>query len=272
MQEQYRPIDGFPEYEISNLGNVKSVKGSKDNLLKQEVIKRDHTNYRRVTLSKNGITYRFQVHRLVAQSFIENIDRKPLVNHIDNNGENNRFDNLEWCTHSENMIHAEKQGRLFSAQSAGGTIAGQISKAKADENEQSLYGKQFGNWLILGQATDNTSDRRKVSCKCLLCNNIYDVSTGSITSGSTTNCLSCGKSKNTIARRTIEAEAYLDLELDNWKVVDFEIVRSYTGKNRITTFLKCDCQRCINTTVMNLDYVKKSVFNQCIICKTKLKG
>lgn len=271
MQEEYKAIEGYPDYEISNLGNVKSIKGSKNNLLKQEVIKRDHTNYRRVTLSKNGSTQRFQVHRLVAQEFIINTENKPIVNHIDNNGENNSVSNLEWVTHSENMIHAEKQGRLFQAQSNGGTIAGQISKQKADESEQLLYGKQFGEWLVIGPS-ETINSYRKVKCKCLLCSESYEVATSSLLGGSTLNCLSCGKSKNTIARRTIEAEAYLDMELDNWKVIDFEIVRSFDSKSRVTTFLKCDCKRCINTTVMKLDYVKRNVFNQCIICNHKLKG
>lgn len=271
MEEQYKTIDGFSEYEVSNLGNVKSIGGSKNNLLKQEVIKRDHTNYRRVTLSRNGIPQRFSVHRLVAQAFIENTENKLLVNHIDNNGENNCVDNLKWATHEENMIHAQKQGRLFEAQSAGGKAAGIIAKQKADDNEKLLYNTQFGNWLVIGKSQVE-HERRKVECKCLLCNNLYDVDISSLKSGSTTNCASCGKSKNTINNKIIEAESYLDVELNNWKVVDFDVVRSFDSKSRITTFLKCDCKYCMNSVVMRLEQVKKNVINQCIICNHKLKG
>lgn len=50
------------------------------------------------------------IHRLVAEAFIDNHDNKPLVNHIDGNTINNHVSNLEWVTHSENMIHAYKTG------------------------------------------------------------------------------------------------------------------------------------------------------------------
>jgi len=63
-------------------------------------------------LMKNGyyaITFlakKIHVHRLVAETFIDNIDKKTHVNHIDNNKLNNNINNLEWCTHKENIKHA----------------------------------------------------------------------------------------------------------------------------------------------------------------------
>ena len=108
--EVFKDIEGYESlYRVSNLGNVIGLK--RDNLLKVDVVTRKAVSYARVTLCKDGITSRFYIHRLVAQTFLPNPDNKPFVNHIDNNGLNNASSNLEWCTASENMQHSAKQGR-----------------------------------------------------------------------------------------------------------------------------------------------------------------
>ncbi len=65
----------------------------------------------RVTLGKPGNKNKmFRVHRLVATAFIQQIEGKELINHIDSNPINNDVSNLEWCTHSENLVHAYHSG------------------------------------------------------------------------------------------------------------------------------------------------------------------
>lgn len=118
------------QYQINKDGTIYSFARGKKKALKQEVVRRKHTNYRRVTLCKNGKTKRFQVHRLVAEEFIPNPEKKPCVNHKDNNGENNNMSNLEWCSHSENMIHAQKQSRLTHAQSSGGVATAKRTRKR----------------------------------------------------------------------------------------------------------------------------------------------
>ena len=65
-----------------------------------------------ILLKKNGKEERCWVHRLVAVAFLENKNNLPIVNHIDSNPENNRVDNLEWCTQKHNIRHCVNSGRF----------------------------------------------------------------------------------------------------------------------------------------------------------------
>jgi hypothetical protein len=89
-------------YSINFNGDIKSWKN--DIILKPDISR----GYKRVTLSKNGKTKRYLVHRLVALTFIDNHNKKKYVNHIDGNKLNNCVKNLEWVTASENEKHAHK--------------------------------------------------------------------------------------------------------------------------------------------------------------------
>lgn len=67
----------------------------------------NNMGYKRVTLYK-PIRKRFFVHRLVAYHFCDGYDDNLIVNHKDDNKQNNHYKNLEWVTHSENDLHAYK--------------------------------------------------------------------------------------------------------------------------------------------------------------------
>ena len=97
--ENYRFIDGFEDYMVSDKGTVISLKFGRKEM-------KQHSNGKRyigVGLTKNGVTKRFLIHRLVAQAFIPNPESKKEVNHIDENKLNNKSDNLEWLSHCENI-------------------------------------------------------------------------------------------------------------------------------------------------------------------------
>jgi len=65
-----------------------------------------HTKYVKVTVSHKGKSKTLMMHRLVAEAFIPNPDNKPMVNHKDLDGSNNKVENLKWVTASENMQHS----------------------------------------------------------------------------------------------------------------------------------------------------------------------
>ena len=113
-QEIWKDIEGYEgKYQVSNYGNVRSLmyhntKGIKRiSSLKPAT---DGKGYLRCALSKNNILTTFKVHRLVAQAFIPNPLNLPQVNHLNGDKQDNRVENLEWCTNSMNQKHAYKIG------------------------------------------------------------------------------------------------------------------------------------------------------------------
>ena len=95
--EIWKIITDYENYSVSNLGNIRN---DKFNRILKARINRD--GYLRISLCKNGIVKIFKVHRLVAITFILNIDNKRCVDHIDNNKLNNNLTNLRFATVSEN--------------------------------------------------------------------------------------------------------------------------------------------------------------------------
>lgn len=89
--------------EVSEAGDVKSH----GKLIKGEIVR---AGYKRVHVSHEGKSYKFLVHRLVAEAFIDNPQKLPVVNHKDGNKLNNYVDNLEWITYSGNLAHAYRIG------------------------------------------------------------------------------------------------------------------------------------------------------------------
>lgn len=105
--EIWADIKGYEGlYQVSNLSRVKSLmkkKRSREKLLRQT---QDVAGYLVVCLSINKTKKNIKVHRLVAQTFIENPENKPCVNHKNGVRNDARIKNLEWCTYSENTKHS----------------------------------------------------------------------------------------------------------------------------------------------------------------------
>jgi uncharacterized protein YerC len=97
-------------YFVDENGDVYSYpKKTRKNIRKLKAMI-GNNGYSSVDLCKDGTIKKYLIHRLVAEAFIPNPEKKPQVNHINGIKTDNRLDNLEWCTHSENMLHSYKQG------------------------------------------------------------------------------------------------------------------------------------------------------------------
>lgn len=112
FMEVWKDINGYEGlYQVSNLGNVKSLKYGKERILKPDVSK---FGYLFVDLCKNNICKSFRVHRLVAIVFIPNLENKEQVNHINGIKTDNMVQNLEWVTAKENIQHAYDNGLKYA--------------------------------------------------------------------------------------------------------------------------------------------------------------
>jgi hypothetical protein len=111
MEEVWKDVKDYEGlYQVSNLGNVKRLKGK--GCVTERLIARSINKFGYIYRGfHNKGTYRkFKEHRLVANAFIDNPNNKPAVNHINGIKTDNRVENLEWCTYLENKQHAIKTG------------------------------------------------------------------------------------------------------------------------------------------------------------------
>lgn len=103
-QVEWKEIPEFPKYKVSNFGEV-----VRENRVMTPALNKPR-GYYYVSVQDRNRRKNFILHRLVASLFIPNPENKPQINHIDGNKKNNFVDNLEWCTASENGLHAFKTG------------------------------------------------------------------------------------------------------------------------------------------------------------------
>lgn len=114
MQEIWKPVKGYEDfYEISNLGNVKSLR--RNIILKQRL---NNKGRYYVNLSDGISQYKSKmIYRLVAEAFIPNPNNLPQINHKDENPKNNKLDNLEWCTAKYNVNYGNRTKKSIESTS-----------------------------------------------------------------------------------------------------------------------------------------------------------
>jgi hypothetical protein len=114
MSELWKPWPKNPTYYVSTHGRVRSPR-------KILTLTTHHSNggYLRVYVGGGKKNQKQEyVHRMVAETFLPNIDNKPQVNHLDSDRSNNNIENLEWVTASENAQHGARNGNYRGAKSS----------------------------------------------------------------------------------------------------------------------------------------------------------
>ena len=153
-------------YQVSTLGRVRSVdrmvkSGSGTRLEKGRLYDPSLSKgYPHITLRRNGWQRSVPVHRLVAETFIPNPDGLPVIDHINGNKMDNRVENLEWVTHSENTRRAMAMG-LFTPKFSDEACE-QSCKARRRPVVRS-DGKHFDSLVDAArEANDNASNIKRV--------------------------------------------------------------------------------------------------------------
>lgn len=119
-KESWKPIAGFEGlYEVSSLGRVKALnyrQTGREQILKPQ---KNKYGYLKICLYKDRHQKFAYIHRLVSMAFLPNPKNLPQINHINENKEDNRVENLEWCTTSYNINFGSRNERVAKAKTNG---------------------------------------------------------------------------------------------------------------------------------------------------------
>lgn len=150
MNEIWKDIKDYPNYQVSNLGKVKNAKTNK--ILKPFS---PIGEYLKVSLSKNGKAKHYFIHRLVAETFIPNPNNYPCVNHKDENPSNNCVSNLEWCSYQYNNNYGTRNGK----------VAEKLRKVKCKKVRQyDLNGNYIKTWNSIKEAEKEVGSTHISQC------------------------------------------------------------------------------------------------------------
>lgn len=138
----WKQVPSYPNYEVNEMGNVRRKPARFDPMRK--FIQPDGYIYCNKWNNNgyDGVGGDLLVHRIVAEAFIPNPENKPQVNHKNGIKTDNRVENLEWCTPSENTQHAVRTGLLPSGYTRSDEVKKKMSEAKMGEKNP-MYGKHI---------------------------------------------------------------------------------------------------------------------------------
>lgn len=132
--EEWRDVEGFPGYRISNHGRVESSRRGATRILVPVPIGGRHRHLTvKMSRGSRGTEVKKQIHRLVMQAFVGDSDLQ--VNHINGDPTNNRLTNLEYVTCQENIDHAYRTGLRSVEKAARGSRHGRSKLMDSDVAE-----------------------------------------------------------------------------------------------------------------------------------------
>lgn len=167
--EIWKNIEGYPNYQVSNFGNVRSLNYHREGESKILKTSLNHKGYQLVSLYKNNKRKTFQVHRLVAQAFIQNPDNLPQVNHKDENKQNNCVDNLEWCDVKYNCNYGSRNQKVIKNLNHK-TMLGKFGKDNPSSkpiNQYDLDGSFIRSWDCAYEVKRELGFSQQNICSCL---------------------------------------------------------------------------------------------------------
>ena len=114
--KEWREIDGFPNYMVSNTGEIKSLNYNKTGKEKVLIPHKLSNGYLGINLyDDNKRSCYLLIHRLVAQAFLPNPNGYRIINHKDENRSNNSVNNLEWCNYKYNLNYGNRNSKLSNS-------------------------------------------------------------------------------------------------------------------------------------------------------------
>jgi hypothetical protein len=152
LGEQWRTVPGFPGYEVSDHGRVRSWKtNSKRGRLRDDAqlrtLRSNRKRYRTINLQRDGETYSRLVHRLVLEAFVGACPEGMECRHLDGTRTNNVLSNLEWATHQTNIDDTERH-QTRSRGDRGNTCSkltvAQVMEIRSAPEGYRLLAKRYG--------------------------------------------------------------------------------------------------------------------------------